>query len=163
MGAHVLIQKQLTGKQVATSLANDAISKALDKGLSSKPDPKPQEDPKKLGQAKIDEMDDPIFMNAEHVRETIFTFVHVLTCAAGGKPNWDDVMQKDAEKKSGLAFVKMELDELASAKYGSSNLAKDGKLIIDQALQVAVIVLRVSGYKALTIRVPIARERDQGV
>lgn len=137
MGANVLIQKQLTGKQVMTSLANDAVSKALSKGLDDKPDPKPQEDPKKLLQAKTDEMDDPIFINADRIRDTVITLINVLTCARGQKPDWDDVMQKDPAKKSGLTFVKKELVELAEAKYGSSHLAKDGKLIIDKATKLA--------------------------
>lgn len=145
MGANVLIQKQLTGKQVMTSLANDAVSKALSKGLDDKPDPKPQEDPKKLLQAKTDEMDDPIFINADRIRDTVITLINVLTCARGQKPDWDDVMQKDPAKKSGLTFVKKELVELAEAKYGSSHLAKDGKLIIDKATKVNTRAARGSG------------------
>lgn len=75
-------------------------------------------------------------VNADGIRDALIYFVNVLTSGQGGAVDWDDIKQTNASEKSGLKYVDNQLQDLQSAEYGSSKLAKEGKRIIDQAVKV---------------------------
>lgn len=144
MGAHVFIQSKLTSKQFALGAADDLAHKALSKDSSgpespSKPDVPPSQPPSdSLAQARVAELQDPIYQNAEHLSSVLLTFRTIVT-GFGGSVDWDEVKMEDDKNKGGLAYVKKELDALSKEKYGQSQRAKEGRDIIDGSLKVMSI------------------------
>ncbi|EIN14611.1 hypothetical protein PUNSTDRAFT_140854 [Punctularia strigosozonata HHB-11173 SS5] len=139
MGGHMMIQKQLTMGQMAAGTANDIVSSAAKNKISEKPGEKPSgEQPAAPSKPAltVEDLDDPVFENADRLRDALIALKHVLMSGQGGGVNWDDVAAA-AGKKTSLAYATSELDELSSAAYGKFKLAKEAKDISTAALEVA--------------------------
>lgn len=137
-GVNALIQHKMTMGKLAAIEINGAIDKALDNDPKTTPGQlAKQDEAKQTLKDKADELEDHIMVNADGIRDALIYFVNVLTSGQGGAVDWDDIKQTNASEKSGLKYVDNQLQDLQSAEYGSSKLAKEGKRIIDQAVKLS--------------------------
>lgn len=131
MGFNVVLLQQLYARRLAIIETNLALAKAA-------PAPNTQdisklEGLKQANQSSLDVLNSAVSADAHYIRCLMVVLSKVLRGGSGGNPDWNDISQ---DSKSDWAYVKAELAGLAKTDYGSSDLAKEGKAIIDQAQKV---------------------------
>ncbi|KAG8983862.1 hypothetical protein FRB90_005687 [Tulasnella sp. 427] len=140
-GLPVLLRKESTSQQIATIALSETILKASSAETQKKGEGLHLGDLKALNQGQLDQLNSPIFVDADHIFSLLTVFYKVLTSGSGDKPNWGDITQD----KSVWAYVKKGLEELGKTEYGSSALGAQGKSIVNNTVK---LVDEIKNYSA---------------